>query len=134
MLSKLKNLISKDAPAVETVEVPKGPIRVHVQAEEYRKNKAASVELNTPVRFSLSPKNSFQIQKNWPYGEFYNVNTYPSTETTNKNWLGYVSYEGKPTAAQIADLVNSGKAVSCWGEYEIEDGEVNIVLTIPRKL
>lgn len=135
MLSKLKKLIGKDdAPAEETVEVPKGPIRVHVQGEVWRKNQSASLELNTPIRFSLSPKNNFQISKGWPNGEFYNVNNYPSTETTSKNWLGYVAYEGKPTATQIAALVNSGKTVSCWGEYEIEDGEVNIVLTIPKRL
>lgn len=130
----LINLINKKPLLVDAVEIPKGPIRVHVQGETWRKNQSSSLELNTPILFSLTPKCSYQIKKGWPNGEYFNVNTYPSIETASKNWLGYVSYDGKPTATQIAGLVDSGKIVSCWGEYEIEDDEINIVITIPKKL
>jgi hypothetical protein len=116
------------------VEIPQGPIRVHVQGEGWRSKPTSKVTLEVPVKFSLTPKNDYQIRNGWPEGEFYNVNSYPSTATTQNNWIGYVSYLGKPTATQIAELVNAGEKISVWGFFEIEDGELNAVITIPRKL
>jgi NAD-dependent DNA ligase len=122
-------------PATEAVEIPKGSIRVAVRGEHYSRNKPDSVVLRQPMRFSLTPKDNYQIKMGWPEGEFFNVNTYPSTETTKDNWLGYLPYEGKPAAAKVAKSVYSGKAVTCWGYYDhdSEYGEIDIFLTLPSQ-
>lgn len=134
----IRNLLSplraKKPSIIEEIEIPIGPIRVHVQGEAWRSRTANKVVLNKPVKFSLTPKNDYQLKNKWPEGEFYNVNTYPSIETTQYNWAGYVSYVGKPTAAKIAELVASGASVSVWGFFELEDNELNVVLTLPRTL
>lgn len=111
-----------------------GPINVHVQGEIWRSRGKKSPMLNHPAKFSLTPRCDYQIQKGWPEGEFYNVNTYPSVETTSNNWIGYVAYSGKPSASKIAELIDAGKQVSVWGFFEFEDGELNAVITIPRKI
>jgi hypothetical protein len=116
------------------IEIPKGPIKVHVQGEGYRQDILRRYPINKPQRFSLTPQNDYQKQQGWPEGKFYNVNTYISGETTYDNWLGYVLYEGKPTATEIAQLIYAGDVVSAWGYVEREDGDDNIVLTIPRSL
>lgn len=132
----IRKLVSRftHTPSPDEVEIPTGPITVHVQGEAWRSKSISSIKFNTPVKFSATPKNSYQIDANWPEGNFFNINTYPASETTRDNWIGFVSYEGKPTATQIATLVKQGKPISVWGYYEMEDGEINTVLTIPRTL
>lgn len=41
--------------------------------------------------FSITPKNQYQIDNNWPDAkEFVNVNTLGSIYTSQDNWLGYI--------------------------------------------
>ena len=130
----LARLVGKNMNKPREIEVPHGPIKVHVEGEVWRSKNIGKPTLNESIKFSLTPKNQYQTTRGWPDGKFYNVNTYPSIETTRSNWLGYVSYQGKPTASEIAKLVNSDSSVSVFGFFELEDGELNAVITIPRKL
>lgn len=133
-LSELLKTFGSKSHQVEWTEVPSGPISVHVQGESWGLKNVGKLELNKPTKFSLTPPVDYQIAKGWPEGDFYNVNLHPSLKTTSDNWLGYVSYSGKPTATKIAELVNAGKHVYAWGYFEVEDGETNIVLTLPKSL
>lgn len=124
--------ITKDP--VDIVEVPSGQIHVAVRGEHYSRNKPDSVRLREKIRFSITPKDDYQIKMGWPEGNFINVNIYPSTKTTKDNWLGYVPYDGKPAATKLAELVDSGKPVTCWGfyDYDNDHNEIDIFLALPK--
>lgn len=149
MLKRLSDYIKKDksqaANKVDSknistdqagiVEVPSGQIHVAVRGEHYSRNKPDSVELREKIRFSITPKDEYQIKMGWPEGNFFNVNIYPSTKTDKDNWLGYVPYDGKPAATKLAELVSAGKHVTCWGfyDYDSDHNEIDIFLALPKQ-
>ncbi|MDR2108946.1 MAG: hypothetical protein LBP28_05765 [Coriobacteriales bacterium] len=125
--------LENPTPTAKAFETPLGKIRVRVEGERYRKEKINKMKKNVPRRFSLTPQNQYQRDVGWPEGNFVNLNTYPSKRTTYNNWLGYVEYDGKPSASILAQYVNSGHPVSVWGEV-VQNGEyVDIYLLLPRK-
>lgn len=124
-----------DGLKVESIEIPKGPMHVAVCGEHYSKSKPDSVTLRELTRFSLTPKCDYQVKMGWPEGDFFNVNVYPSMETTRDNWLGYVPYGEKPVAAKIAKSVYPGRAIYCWGYYDYDSAydEIDIFLALPTQ-
>jgi hypothetical protein len=115
-------------------QIPKGPFKINVQGERYHRGNINKYVPHKPYRFSLTPRNAYQEEAEWPKGEFWNVNTANSTSTTASNWLGYVNYTDKPIETKLARFVNLGLRVHVWGFAEDEDSERNIVLTVPHEL
>ena len=83
VITRLKGMFINDSTS-HSVEIPIGPIQVHVQGESWGLKNLGKVRLQEPVKFSLTPRNAYHIEHGWPDGVFFNVNPFPSTATIQK--------------------------------------------------
>lgn len=69
------------------ITIEKGPLELPVEGLDW-----CRIHLvNNPDRvFSLTPKNTYQIEHNWPDGEIVNVCANGARRATGKNWVGYI--------------------------------------------
>lgn len=80
---------SHRAPAagLPDTSIPSGSHEVVVEGLQWCKIPLSN---NNDRVFSLTPKNTYQIEHDWPKGEIINVCRKGSRRATGKNWVGYV--------------------------------------------
>lgn len=68
-------------------EIPKGNYQIMVQGTQWCK---IDLTTNKDRILSLTPKNKYQKDHEWPEDGIVNVNKRGSRRTTAKNWVGYI--------------------------------------------
>lgn len=69
------------------IELPVGSYEISVEGLVWCKIPLSD---NQDRVFSLTPRNTYQVEQGWPEGDVVNVCKRGSKRTTEKNWVGYI--------------------------------------------
>lgn len=101
--------------ALSRFDIPKGDIEIEVEGTAWCK-----IELKRNVNrlLSLTPRNDYQRENNWPEEGIVNVNKTGSRITTANNWIGYIPSDN---ATKLINVVNSYDVVTVHARIEFDD-------------
>ena len=102
------------------IEIPLGPYEVKVLGGQSRRG---SLKDSDNKLLSLTPRNHYQEEHNWPEPGIVNVNRNGSRRTTEKNWLGYIPSE---QASQLLEVVMFHGTTRVHAK--IEEGAITLLL------
>lgn len=108
------------------IEIPTGEYEINVEGLAWCKLSLKTCEDRI---FSLTPRNTYQIEHNWPEGEILNVCRKGSKRTTEKNWVGYISEKDAKTLRKV---VLTHGVTNVHAKIDITNS-TKMVLLVPRK-
>lgn len=73
--------------ALPDIEIPKDKYLLNVEGTQWGNHPGS---ISTDRIFSLTPRNKYQVEHDWPEVGIVNVNRKGSRRTTEKNWFGYI--------------------------------------------
>lgn len=120
-----KGAANDSAPrsCLSDVEIPIGPIELKVEGLAWSR---LALPDNPDRIFSLTPRNHYQEDHEWPEVGCVNVNRAGSRRTTDKNWVGYI-----PAAKAKRILQVVMKHGTTRVHARVNDGKVFLML--PKK-
>lgn len=107
------------------IEIPPGTYEIQVQGLAWSR---LSLPDNPDRVFSLTPRNHYQEEHEWPEVGCVNVNRNGSKRTTDKNWVGYIPAKQAKKLSRVvmghgvtrvhARVLNGKVTLMVPGEYE----------------
>lgn len=123
-----KNAAGQKAPrkSLPDIELPAGPCEIEVEGLYWCKIPLSD---NDDRVFSLTPRNDYQEENDWPEPGCVNVNRNGSRRTTGKNWVGYIPAF---KAAKLNSVVMSHGTTRVHARVRTAP-ERSVVLMLPEK-
>jgi hypothetical protein len=115
------------SPSLPDAEIPAGSYEIPVEGLQWCKIKLSN---NGDRVFSLTPKNTYQIDNDWPEGDIVNVCRKGSRRATGKNWVGYIPTHRMPGG--LVSTVLSHGTTNVHARVEVKGSKRSVTLLLPR--
>lgn len=107
------------------IELPVGSYEVSVEGLSWCKIPLSD---NRDRVFSLTPRNTYQVEQGWPESDVVNVCKRGSKRTTAKNWIGYIP---AAKSRKLMGVVMSHGATNVHARVSTK-GKNEVVLMLPE--
>lgn len=114
------------AKSLPDLVIPSGPVEIEASGTAYCK---VSMTDSDDCMLSLTNRNDYQIEMGWPEPGIVNINSDWSSQTDDKNWIGYIPAR---FAAKLVDVVASHNVVRVHARVSV-GSKPSVKLMLPEE-